>query len=664
MRQASPLKAVAGMLLVAAIAVVALTASARPAAADFRLCNNTASRVGIAVGYKDADGWTTEGWWNVSARSCETVLKGNLVARYYYVYAIDYDRGGEWMGQAYMCTRDKEFTIRGIGDCLARGYDRSGFFEVDTGEQRAWTVQLTESSEQPSSKPPPPGSAVNAPARHAAAESSRSAARHRTSRKKDAMRRQRRTKVVATLGPASSDRAVISRLFEAGADVFRINMSHTNHERMRELVATIRSVEAEHRRPIGILVDLQGPKLRLGAFAEGSAEIAKGRDFILDADPAPGDATRVQLPHPEIFAAIKPGDALLIDDGKLRLVATEVSPQRIVALVEVGGKVSNRKGVSLPDTVVPLAALAPKDIADLEAALDAGIDWIALSFIQRPEDIAEAKKLTRGRAAVMAKIEKPQAVARLGDILELADALMVARGDLGVEMPLEKVPGVQKEMTRACRRAGKPVVVATQMLESMISSPVPTRAEVSDVATAIFDGADAIMLSAELASGQYPVEAVATMNRIAEEVEDDMTYLPSLHVLRTEPEATGADAIAAAARQVAETLDLPAIVCWTSSGSTGLRVSRERPKCPIVAISPMEGAGRKLSVVWGIHCVIDEDAHDQDDMVERACRIAFKEGFAKAGQRIIIVAGVPLGTPGATNFMRIAYVGGAAPGDE
>jgi pyruvate kinase len=471
------------------------------------------------------------------------------------------------------------------------------------------------------------------------------------------MRRQRRTKVVATLGPASGTRETIGKLFEAGADVFRINMSHTNHERLRELVTSIRAVEADHHRPIGILVDLQGPKLRLGAFADGAAIIDKGQSFILDADPAPGDGKRVQLPHAEIFAAIKAGDALLIDDGKLRLVATEVTPQRIVTLVEVGGKISNRKGVSLPDTVIPLAALTAKDIADLEAALAIGVDWIALSFIQRPEDIAEAKKLTRGRAAVMAKIEKPQAVARLGDILELADALMVARGDLGVEMPLEKVPGVQKEMTRACRRAGKPVVVATQMLESMIASPVPTRAEVSDVATAIFDGADAVMLSAESASGQYPLEAVATMNRIAEQVEADSAYVPSVHLLRTEPEATGADAIAAAARQVAETLDLPTIVCWTSSGSTGMRVSRERPNCPIIAISPIDGTGRKLSVVWGIHCVIDEDAHDQNDMVERACHIAFKERFAKSGQRVIIVAGVPLGTPGATNFMRVAYVG-------
>jgi pyruvate kinase len=477
------------------------------------------------------------------------------------------------------------------------------------------------------------------------------------------MRRQRRTKVVATLGPASSSRTVISRLFAAGADVFRINMSHTTHDRMRELVETIRAVEAECKRPIGILVDLQGPKLRLGSFKNDFAEIDNGQDFVLDHDPAPGDATRVNLPHPEIFAAIKPGDTLLIDDGKLRLTATQADAQRIVTRVKIGGKISSRKGVSLPDTVVPVAALTPKDLADLEAALDTGIDWVALSFIQRPEDIAEAKKITRGRAAVMAKIEKPQAVTRLNDILDVADALMVARGDLGVEMPLEKVPGVQKEMTRACRRAGKPVVVATQMLESMMTSPVPTRAEVSDVATAIFDGADAIMLSAESAAGQYPVEAVATMNRIAEEVENEAIYPPSLHVLHTEPQATGADAIAAAARQVAETLDLAAIVCWTSSGATAMRVARERPKPPIVAISPMVAAGRKLSLVWGIHCVVAEDARDQDDMVERACQIAVRDGFAKAGQRVIVVAGVPLGTPGATNMMRVAFVAGHRAGE-
>jgi pyruvate kinase len=477
------------------------------------------------------------------------------------------------------------------------------------------------------------------------------------------MRRLRRTKIVATLGPSSSDRTAIASLFRAGADVFRINMSHTSHERMRELVAAIRAVEFEYGRPIGILVDLQGPKLRVGTFAAGPITLTNGATFQLDSDPEPGDETRVQLPHPEILAAIEVGHRLLIDDGKLRLVATEVQPDRIVARVEVGGKLSNRKGVSLPDTIVPFSALAEKDRSDLEAALDAGTDWVALSFIQRPEDIAEAQKITRGRATVMAKIEKPQAVTRLADILELTDALMVARGDLGVEMPLEQVPGIQKQMTRAARRAGKPVVVATQMLESMITSPVPTRAEVSDVATAIFEGADAVMLSAESAAGQFPVEAVATMDRIAEQVEKDPLHRGIIHSQRTDPEQTGADAIAAAARQIAETLDLAAIICWTFSGSTALRVARERPKPPVIAISPNLGTARRLSLVWGVHCVVAEDARDQDDMVNRACRLAFRDGFAKAGQRVIVVAGVPLGTPGATNMLRIAFVGSDAAGE-
>jgi pyruvate kinase len=474
------------------------------------------------------------------------------------------------------------------------------------------------------------------------------------------MRRLRRTKIVATLGPASSQRAMIAQLFEAGADVFRINMSHTSPERMREIVAAIREVESEYGRPIGILADLQGPKLRLGTFTDGAATLTKGETFTLDSDAAPGDARRVQLPHADVLRAVEPGQTLLLDDGKVRLVAEEADEKRLVARVAVGGKLSDRKGVSLPDTTIPFSALAPKDRSDLEAALDAAVDWVGLSFIQRPEDIAEAKKITRGRAGVMAKIEKPQAVNRLAEIIDLADALMVARGDLGVEMPLEKVPGVQKQMTRTARRAGKPVVVATQMLESMIASPVPTRAEVSDVATAIFEGADAVMLSAESAAGQYPVEAVATMNRIAEEVENDPTYRSIIQAQRAEPEATGADAIAAAARQIAETLDLSAIICWTFSGSTALRVARERPKPPIVAISPNISTGRRLSLIWGVHCVVAEDAHDQDDMVERACRVAFKEGFARAGQRVIIVAGVPLGTPGATNMVRIAFVGSDA----
>jgi pyruvate kinase len=477
------------------------------------------------------------------------------------------------------------------------------------------------------------------------------------------MRRQRRIKIVATLGPASSDRAAITALFAAGADVFRINMSHTSHDRMRELVRIIRDIEQEYGRPIAALVDLQGPKLRVGTFQDEAITLAAGANFVLDANPAPGDGDRVYLPHPEILTALRPGHTLLLDDGKIRLAVLEASPERALTRVEVGGKLSARKGVSVPNTVLAVSALTPKDHSDLEAALDAGADWIALSFVQRADDIAEAKKIARGRAAVMAKMEKPQAVERLAEIVDVADGLMVARGDLGVELPVEKVPALQKRMTRAARRAGKPVVVATQMLESMISSPVPTRAEVSDVATAIYEGTDAVMLSAESAAGQYPVEAVATMDRIAVEVETDPTYRAIAHAQRTEPEATGADAIAAAAREIAETLDLNAVVCWTSSGATALRVARERPRPPIMSISPNVSAGRKLTLVWGVHSVVAEDARDQDDMVDRACRIAFKEGLARVGERVIVVAGVPLGTPGATNMVRIAFVSSGVDAD-
>lgn len=471
------------------------------------------------------------------------------------------------------------------------------------------------------------------------------------------MRRLRRIKILATLGPASSDSASIRKLFEAGADVFRINMSHTPHDKMREMVATIRNVESSYGRPIGILIDLQGPKLRLGNFENGFVELNNGAMFTLDADPTPGDKTRVHLPHPEILKALRPGHALLIDDGKLRLIAEETSPDHALVRVVTGGKMSDRKGVSLPDTDLPVSAMTPKDRADLEAALETGVDWVALSFVQRADDVIEAKKLVRGRAAIMSKIEKPQAIDRLAEIMEVSDALMVARGDLGVELPAERVPGLQKQMTRMARRAGKPVVIATQMLESMITSPVPTRAEVSDVANAVFEGADAIMLSAESAAGKFPVEAVLTMNRIGEECERDPTYRGVIAAQRPDPEATAGDAIADAARQIAETLDLSAIICWTSSGSTALRVARERPKPPVVAITPNVNTGRKLSLVWGVHCVIAEDAHDQDDMIDRAARISFRDGFAKAGQRVIIVAGVPLGTPGTTNMVRIAYVG-------
>ena len=471
------------------------------------------------------------------------------------------------------------------------------------------------------------------------------------------MRRNRKVKILATLGPASSEEAMIRRLFEAGADVFRINMSHADHALMRTLVGRIRAVERQLGRPIGILADLQGPKLRVGKFANGAEALAPGQTFILDDDPTPGTADRVQLPHPEILQSVQPGHRLLIDDGKLHLRAVETDGRRIVCVVVSGTRISDRKGVSLPDTDLPLGALTEKDRRDLEAVLEAGVDWVALSFIQRPEDLAEARKIARGRVSLLSKIEKPQAVTRLDEIIELSDALMVARGDLGVEMPLEAVPGIQKRITRAARKAGKPVVVATQMLESMISAPVPTRAEVSDVSIAVFEGADAVMLSAESAAGDYPVEAVATMDAIAVQVEKDPLYPGIINAQRSEPEATGADAISAAARQIGETLKLSAIVTYTGSGATGLRAARERPQLPIIALSPVVETARRLSLVWGLHCVVTGDATDLDDMVARACRIAHDESFAREGDRIIISAGVPLRTPGSTNMLRIAYIG-------
>ncbi len=472
------------------------------------------------------------------------------------------------------------------------------------------------------------------------------------------MRRNRKVKILATLGPASSDEQTIQKLHEAGADLFRINMSHASHEVMRTLISRIRAVEARCGRPIGILADLQGPKLRVGKFANGSVELTPGQTFTLDNRDEPGDNARVFLPHPEILESVKAGDRLLIDDGKLHLRAESADGKAIVCTVISGTKISDRKGVSLPDTLLAVGALTEKDRVDLDAVLATGsVDWVALSFIQRPEDLAEVRKIARGRVGIMSKIEKPQAIERINEIIELSDALMVARGDLGVEMPLESVPGIQKQLIRTCRKAGKPVVVATQMLESMISAPVPTRAEVSDVATAVFEGADAIMLSAESASGDYPVEAVTTMASIASQVERDPYYLSIMYAQRTPPESTGADAISLAARQIAETLKLSAIVCYTSSGTTGLRAARERPEVPILALSPVIETARRLSIVWGLHCVVTGDAVDLDDMVNRACRIVVAEEFGEPGKRIIISAGVPLGTPGATNMLRIAYIG-------
>jgi pyruvate kinase len=470
--------------------------------------------------------------------------------------------------------------------------------------------------------------------------------------------RSRKVRILATLGPASNTPDMIRRLAEAGADAFRVNMSHGTHADHAKLIEAIRGLEKELDRPTTILADLQGPKLRVGRFAGGSAMLENGQTFVFDRDTAEGDATRANLPHKEIFTAVEPGTRLLIDDGKIVQRVTAVHPDRIEAVVEVGGRISNNKGVNVPDVVLPMAALTDKDRADLVFALDQGVDWIALSFVQRPEDVAEARRLIAGRASLLAKIEKPAAIERLEGILELADAVMVARGDLGVELPPEQVPPFQKRIVESARRMGRPVVVATQMLESMIESPSPTRAEVSDVATAVYDGADAVMLSAESASGKFPIEAVSMMNRIATSVEADPGYAERVHFTQTLPDPTTADAIAQAVNTMVGTVSAAAIVCFTSSGSTARRVSRERPAVPLLVLTPSPKTARRMGLQWGAHAVRTRDVASFEEMIAKAKRMALRHGVAKGGDRIVITAGVPFGTPGSTNVIHIVRLVG------
>jgi pyruvate kinase len=438
--------------------------------------------------------------------------------------------------------------------------------------------------------------------------------------------------------------------------VFRLNFSHGTHAEHHERIAIIRALERQTGRPIGILTDLQGPKLRVGAMGNGGVELVAGAHLRFDLDPAPGDARRVPLPHPEVFAAIEPGTDLLVNDGKLRLRVLAAGRDFADTEVLVGGPLTNHKGVNVPDATLPISALGDKDREDLRFALDEKVDYIGLSFIQRPEDVAEARRLIAGRAAVLSKLEKPNAIQHLDEIITLSDAVMVARGDLGVELPPEDVPSLQKQIVRACRQHGKPVVVATQMLESMIGAPSPTRAEASDVATAVYDGADAVMLSAETAAGKYPIEAVTMMDRIVARVERDPFYRTIRDAEHQDPEATGADAITAAARQVAHTVSAATIVTYTTSGSTALRAARERPDAPILCLTERAEAARRLAVAWGVQCVLAQDVQDFNDMVDKACRIAREHGFAGTGQRLVITAGVPFGTPGATNVLRIAWI--------
>jgi pyruvate kinase len=470
--------------------------------------------------------------------------------------------------------------------------------------------------------------------------------------------RMRKVRILATLGPASDTPEMIEKLYRAGADAFRVNMSHGDQADKAKLIANIRALEKSYNRPTTILVDLQGPKLRVGTFADGKVELKTGASFRLDTNKKAGDATRVHLPHPEIFAALEINARLLLDDGKLVLRVTEIAPDHIMTTVEVGGMLSDRKGLNVPDVVVPIAALTDKDRSDLAFALEQGVDWIAMSFVQRPEDVAEGKKLIAGKAALLAKIEKPAAIHRLEEILELADGVMVARGDLGVELPPEQVPPLQKKIVSVARQMGKPVVVATQMLESMIVSPSPTRAEVSDVATAIYDGADAVMLSAETAAGAWPIEAVSIMDRIAQQVEGDADFFKRIHFTETPADATTADALAEASGRIADTVETSAIVCFTSSGSTARRISRERPSVPILVLTASQSTARRLGLLWGAFAVRTKDIGSFEEMVAKGKRMALRYSLGSAGARLIMMAGVPFGTPGSTNVLHVVRLTG------
>lgn len=469
----------------------------------------------------------------------------------------------------------------------------------------------------------------------------------------------KRTKIVATLGPASSTKETIRALAEAGADVFRLNFSHGTPEDHQRRVALVREVEKELGKTLSLLQDLQGPKVRIGRFREGRVELKPGQTFVLTRLPVEGDETRVALTYQGLPEDVSPGQVLLLDDGRIRLRVEGVEGGEIRTRVEVGGILSDSKGINVPGADLSIPALSEKDIQDLALGAELGVDWVAVSFVRTRDDLLLARHyLARygSRARLMAKIEKPSAVQRFEEILEEADGIMVARGDLGVEMPLEEVPIVQKRLILRAIAAGKPVITATQMLESMVQNPSPTRAEASDVANAIFDGTDAVMLSAETAAGAYPVEAVAMMAKIARSVEASPEFAQKLSVLRPAPTPTTQDAIAQAAEDIVEAVEAKAIVVFTATGSSARRIARTRPKVPILALTPSLEVVRQLALVWGVWPHLAPDPQDTDDMVRIALQKAKSCGLAQVGERVVIAAGVPFGVRGTTNLLRVERV--------
>ena len=469
------------------------------------------------------------------------------------------------------------------------------------------------------------------------------------------MIRSRRTRMLCTLGPASRSPEQVEALARAGADVFRLNFSHGTHEDHANSFEAVRAAEVKIERPLGVLADLQGPKFRLGQFKDGKVSIRQGQAFRLDLDTAPGDATRVGVPHPEILAALKPGVLVLVDDGKVRLKVTAADGKSADTVVEAGDELSNAKGLGVPGVRIPMPALTAKDREDLAFALRLGVDWIALSFVQHPEDMAELRRLVDGRAAVMAKIEKPSALDHLEEILDLSDGLMVARGDLGVELAPEEVPIVQRMIVRAARARGTPVVVATQMLESMTHSPSPTRAEVSDVANAVYQGADALMLSGETAAGDYPIEAAAMMDRIINRVEQDPFWHQLIAAETQSFEDADTDALVAAARRAADATSTACLVAYTATGATARRMARERPLQAVLALTPNPRPAPRLTLLWGLEPRVAVDPRNLDEMTDEAVEIAVALGLTKPGGRILVAAGTPFGAPGAANLLRFAH---------
>ena len=467
------------------------------------------------------------------------------------------------------------------------------------------------------------------------------------------MRRDRHAKIVATVGPASSSPEMLRQLFLAGVDTFRLNFSHGTQADHAAVHAAIRALEGEVDRPIGILQDLQGPKIRIGTLTGGAQLLETGETVRFVLGGQEGDKSAIPLPHPEIFEAILPKQHLLIDDGRVRLEVSRLGADTMEARVLVGGVISNRKGVNLPGTVLKMSPLTAKDRADLAFGLELGVDWVALSFVQTPSDVIEARALIGDRAGVMSKIEKPSALDTIDDIVRLSDAIMVARGDMGVELPQEDVPGRQKELIRTCRHAAKPVIVATQMLESMVNTPTPTRAEASDVATAIYDGADAVMLSAESASGKFPLEAVSMMDRIIRRTEHHKLYRSILRAIEPTIDPTPSHVVAGAAADLADALGAAAVVAFTATGTTAMRVARQRPETNILALTPHITVARQLCLLWGAHSVQAAEVQNVTDMVSQAKQLAAQESFAKDAEHLVVVAGVPFGSSGHTNNIRV-----------